>query len=273
MSNGYTSNLLCHFVGRSKKTDEERFDLLTLIINDGRLIANVRSPENLSTTFQSGSSCERAGEVFEKCDCVCFCDIPNNSLNIHTSKYSRFGMGFDKQFIASQGAHPVLYIPQNYSIVQRGDENEQTGQTLLSREPQRYFPDLVALTYNYVGIVDLILPLLDKDCVKARCKENNFPRLFNQGIWDAFMSGNDSIIGFDILSAVSNLASFIKLYDSTLPDEHPENYYMEREWRCLKNVCFTLNDIKTIYLPSEDYKTRFADAFPTYTGEYYIFDR
>lgn len=38
---------------------------------------------------------EHVGEILERCDCVCFCDIPDESLNIHTNKYSKFGMGFD----------------------------------------------------------------------------------------------------------------------------------------------------------------------------------
>lgn len=36
---GYTSSLLCHFVGRSLENDVNRFELLTKIINGKTLIA------------------------------------------------------------------------------------------------------------------------------------------------------------------------------------------------------------------------------------------
>ena len=70
MSN-YTSNLLCHFVGRSKENDDERFELLITIIRSCRLIANVNAPNNLETSFFTGYECDRLGEVFGRCDCVC----------------------------------------------------------------------------------------------------------------------------------------------------------------------------------------------------------
>lgn len=121
LDNNYTSILLCHFVGRSKETDDERFELLITILKGGQLIANISTPNNPQSFFESGYHCEHVGEVFGKCDCVCFCDIPDTSLTIHTHKYSKFGMGFEKLFIAKQGAHPVMYVPKNYSIVERGD--------------------------------------------------------------------------------------------------------------------------------------------------------
>ncbi len=58
MSN-YTSNLLCHFVGRSKENDDERFELLITIIRSCRLIANVNAPNNLETSFFTGYECDR----------------------------------------------------------------------------------------------------------------------------------------------------------------------------------------------------------------------
>ena len=138
--NTYTSNLLCHFVGRSKKTDDERFDLLITIIKGTQLIANIANPNNPVSHFQSGYQCEHVGEVFGKCDCVCFCDIPNESLGIHTDKYSKFGMGFEKNFIAEQGAHPVMYVPKNYDIVERGGGSK--GKSSTPKNPESYFPDI-----------------------------------------------------------------------------------------------------------------------------------
>jgi hypothetical protein len=44
-------------------------------------------------------------------DVVCFCDIPDSCLYLHTKKYSRFGLSFTKEFLEKQGARPVFYIP------------------------------------------------------------------------------------------------------------------------------------------------------------------
>lgn len=50
MSN-YTSNLLCHFVGRAKPNDEERFNLLLSIVKGCELLCNINSPHNPQVTF------------------------------------------------------------------------------------------------------------------------------------------------------------------------------------------------------------------------------
>ena len=273
MSNGYTSNLLCHFVGRSKKTDEERFDLLTLIINGGRLIANIKRPNAPESLFYGGSKCERLGEVFAECDCVCFCDIPNESLGIHTSKYSKFGIGFEKNFVASQGARPVMYVPLNYPIIENTDRDIEHPTSETPRDPREYFPYLMHITGEMIPIMEITLQRANLRRIESLMLPKKLNQPFDKAIWDKVFSNNYNALGYSIIQGVANQSSYVKVFDATLPDDHPDNYYMEREWRCLKNVCFTLEDIKTIYLPSEDYKTRFADAFPTYTGEYYIFDR
>ena len=66
--------------------------------------------------------------------------------------------------------------------------------------------------------------------------------------------------------------AYVKLYDVTLPDDDPDNYYMEREWRSLNNIEFTLADIQKVYLPNESYKNKFIEEFPDYAGEFWLFD-
>jgi len=107
----YISDHLCHFVGRSCANDDARFDLLVKIIREQQLKANLKNPDNPELRTSSRYTGERLGEIFEQCDCVCFCDIPDDMLGIHTSKYSRFGMGFNKTFLAQNGARPVMYVP------------------------------------------------------------------------------------------------------------------------------------------------------------------
>ncbi len=274
MYNGnYTSNLLCHFVGRSRKTDDERFELLVKIIKGKQLVANLSDPDRVESWFQSGYKCEHVGEVFGKCDCVCFCDIPNDSLAIHVNKYSKFGMGFEKTFIAEQGAHPVMYIPNNYPIIERGD-GPNTGKSCTPRKPEEYFTYLLQLSVNLLPLMEIGYCGINLREQEKRLKVGGFGdflELFNDEVRETFFESKYHPMLYSILQGISNQMAYVKLYDATLPDSHPENYYMEREWRSLNNITFSLGDIKTIYLPSDEYQERFIQEFPGYNGSFFVF--
>lgn len=62
------------------------------------------------------------------------------------------------------------------------------------------------------------------------------------------------------------LFGFVKFYDPTLPADHEENYYYEREWRVVGNVAFELTDVRKVFVPV-GWEDRFRDAFPCYAGE------
>lgn len=270
----YTSNLLCHFVGRSKVTEDERFELLITIIKGEQLIANLDNPDHPESFFQIGSHCDHVGEVFDKCDCVCFCDIPNNALAIHTNKYSKFGIGFEKNFIAAQGAHPVMYVPQNYPIVERGD-NSADGKSVAPREPKKYFSYMLEtavqlITLMNIGCKNIDLMELENKLEESNLKENL--KVFDEQIRKEFFSGEYQPKISEVLQGIGNQMAYIKLYDINLPENHPDNYYMEREWRSLKNINFSLGDIGMIYLPSKRYEGLFLQEFPEYNGEFYILE-
>lgn len=187
----YTSNLLCHFVGRSKRREEERFEPFVNIIRGEKLISNILNPNDSSSIFNSGDCCENVGEVFSTCDCICFCDIPNDALAIHTQKYSKFGIGFEKQFIAEQGARPVMYVPQNFAIRERCDNNSES-ESITPKNPQEYFPYILSVTNSLLPLLVICmdkdkllgdtfdfspwLPLFNSNVVKA-FKENKIQRL------------------------------------------------------------------------------------------------
>ena len=273
--NEYTSNLLCHFVGRSKANDNERFDLLLNIIKGGKLIANIRDPENLKSTFEGNYQCEHVGEVFGQCDCVCFCDIPNSSLSIHTAKYGKFGLGFDKDFIARQGAHPVMYIPKNYSIVERGDGSAK-GKSSTPRTPEMYYPYLIRLATNLLPLMEIGYIGVDLQQQEKNLESVGLGKhldLFDDTVRAAFFNGKYHPLVYNILQGIGNQLAYVKLYDATLADDHPDNYYMEREWRSLENVSFALNDIRAVYLPDQCYVTFFSETYPAYTGDFVILDK
>lgn len=95
----YISNKLCHFVGRSLKNDTERVKLLSNIIQSGKLLANPQSPGKKPemSTDSTYKQADDLGEIFSHIDCVCFCDIPDSELYIHTKKYSKVGLAFTKK--------------------------------------------------------------------------------------------------------------------------------------------------------------------------------
>ncbi|QWT55329.1 hypothetical protein KP626_00060 [Christensenella sp. MSJ-20] len=273
MTDNYVSNLLCHFVGRSRKTDDDRFELLVTIIKGGRLIANLTEPDNPESLFNCGYQCEHVGEVFGKCDCVCFCDIPDESLAIHTNKYSKFGMGFEKTLIAEQGAHPVMYVPKNYPVVERGDSSDK-GRSYTPRNPEQYFPYLLQTAVHLLPLMEIGYIGINLSQQEALLKATELGKalnLFDGEIRRNFFDGKYHPMIFSILQGIAHQMAYVKLYDATLPDDHPDNYYMEREWRSLKNISFSIHDIKTVYLPSHTYKERFMHEFPEYTGSFHIF--
>ena len=265
----YTSNLLCHFVGRSKTREEERFELLVNIIRGEKLISNILNSNDSSSIFNSGDCCENAGEVFSTCDCICFCYFFNDALAIHTQKYSKFGIGFEKQFIAEQGARPVMYVPQNFAIRERGDNNNES-ESMTPKNPREYFPYVLSVTSS---LLPLFVMYMSKEKMLGDTFEfNQWLSLFNSDVVKAFKENNIQPIVHSVLQEMATDMAYVKLYDMTLPDNHPDNYYMEREWRSLHNVHFELKDIKTIYLPNESYHDRFMLEFPDYNGKFYYLE-
>jgi hypothetical protein len=118
----YVSDELSHFVGRSLPTDEERYDLLIAILRGGRLLHSPNgvaedllppgSPEGTELTWRVHVDPNLPIDHDDaiQATAVCFCDIPVADLSIHTTKYSPFGMAFDKSYLAQRGASPVFYI-------------------------------------------------------------------------------------------------------------------------------------------------------------------
>jgi hypothetical protein len=62
------------------------------------------------------------------------------------------------------------------------------------------------------------------------------------------------------------ILTFIKPFDETKTDDDPDNYYMEREWRTVSSILFTLTDVKRVIIP-EAYRSRLRENAPMYTGQ------
>jgi hypothetical protein len=62
-----------------------------------------------------------------------------------------------------------------------------------------------------------------------------------------------------------HIMCFMKFFDSSLPDDDPNNFYMEREWRVVGDVEFDLKDVCRIILPKA-FAKRFRNEHPDYAG-------
>ena len=60
--------------------------------------------------------------------------------------------------------------------------------------------------------------------------------------------------------------SYVKFYDHTYADDHDDNYYLEREWRVVGNVKFSLTDVETIFIPKL-FAQRFRADCPLYNSQ------
>lgn len=267
----YISDNLCHFVGRSKDNDDERFELLVKIIKEQRLKANLENPDSPALALTSNYKGERLGEILEKCDCVCFCDIPDDMLEIHTSKYSQFGMGFSKPFLSKLGVRPVMYVPRGVKIKEASPTNNPTENPfeyyLYLSNIVGYMNAILIILNNFFRFDQHLGILMDSNSIVKQTIES-----FNPDVTKKFLTGHAHQMIFGEMVAWATQSSYVKIFDETLAEDNPDNYYMEREWRSLKSIDFTLTDIQKIYLPSQKYKDQFMEEFPDYPGEFWLFD-
>lgn len=156
----YTSQHLFHFVGRSEPDDQAKFDLLTKILRDEQLrhppFGKHSSKYGYTSVLEDGEwvgsvVTERQGRcgdhpLFD--NIVCFADIPFESLALHMSKYSQFGLAFDKAYLAERGVRPVMYFPHWKStpgLSIHGIGGAERIDSLLKRLFQKEFDDDNAL--------------------------------------------------------------------------------------------------------------------------------
>jgi len=94
---GYVSRYLTHFVGRGKSRNEQ-YELLKRILMGHWLThpPHVEQPSLGLTIHKDRVFSDN--DMFIP-DMLCFCDIPEAQLGIHTRKYSQFGIAFDKAYL------------------------------------------------------------------------------------------------------------------------------------------------------------------------------
>ena len=252
----YISKELTHFVGAklSKSTTNykaQQYKLLVKILNSGLLTHS--SPMEVGMII-SGNADISENEMYTPF-MVCFCDIPIGDLSIHINKFSRFGLSFNKDFIANQGGKPVYYIPKSGShpYIQENKSNSA------------YFDDMVK---HFRNVFDILLGEISQ---RHYSYDYQLPPLSPH---DPDSPNNLNILLQDFPSVIIelrkffdyNLFSYIKFFDHNLDDKHRDNFYFEREWRVIGRVEFDIEDVKRILLPRE-YAKQFRRDCPDYYGQ------
>ena len=225
----YVSDELTHFVGRrhGREPDGEecQYRLLVDILRSGLLGTQ-------SQVFAGPSKDQRFSDnQYYKADMVCFSDIPVADLAIHMGKFSRFGLAFNKSFLIERGANPVFYVARN-SMAKLAH-----GQT---RRRDEYFDQWHEKIWDYFGEV------MDAHATGGEGEDTREIR---------------RLLGF----LVYHFFNFVKFYDQGLAADHPENFYMEREWRIFGNLGFELDSVRRVIFP-EKFARRFRADLPEYYG-------
>jgi hypothetical protein len=284
----YTSDHLSHFVGAKRATDEDRFNLLVDITRQGILLdgKSLRRTHKSAVSFfdiqaENGTverhdyfaepyfdtnlSLALRSNEFVRPDMVCFCDIPFDPVahfRIHTSKYNRFGLAFLKSFLLQQGASPVFYVansaPTKLELVGDGGPyddfySDHTVPSLFGTRSRAEFFDL--LKRRLLQVVDRVGNISQRYLDSYKRGQSN-PREYKRRVYQSI----------DLPVALfPYLFGYTKFFDASLPDDHPENFYMEREWRVLGEVHFKTADITRVMLPPA-YVDRFREVIPEYRG-------
>ncbi|RKQ35827.1 abortive infection system antitoxin AbiGi family protein [Oceanobacillus halophilus] len=230
----YVSKELTHFVGRHQP-EKERFDLLIEIIKSGWLLhKNIRGDIKINTDAHGLEDIVTPG-------ITCFADIPINDLSLHMEKYSNFGLAFKKDFLVERGANPVHYIATNGYI--------QISKEMPSNQaPVRedYFKDNIKRYFTWKSHMK---KLIERN---AQNENNTLEDMERLEQLDSFL--------------IKHIFAYLKPFDASKTDADEDNYYLEREWRIVGDVAFSLNDITRILVP-EKYGRKLREALPEYTGQ------
>jgi hypothetical protein len=213
----YVSDEHTHFVGRALGGDEARYGLLRKILREGLMTHPSHDPRIVVSIHRNAKISEN--EMYDP-KVVCFCDIPVEDLAIHSKKYGKFGLSFKKSTLVKKGANPVFYIVKG-SIVFPSALKQDTRSDL--------FDKMVPL---YHREVEDRLPEMLAAYLESHPAERRSDPIKLSGEIGGFLN--------------ADVFAFLKFFDETKADDDPDNFYMEREWRVLQNVQFSLEDVSRV---------------------------
>lgn len=228
----YVSGELTHFVGRGLP-EARQYETLVRVLRDGLLAPEGADIEG-HLVVDEGAALS-ANEAYAP-EAVCLCDIPVGDLDIHIAKYSPFGLAFAKPFVVERGANPMFYVA--------GDSRTWTPEDNgLRRETRAQAFDRMVREHH----------ALRRDAERLAAEEGDASAFARRYLAFAHF------LDFEVFS-------YTKFFSYPAPDEAPDNYYMEREWRLLGPLRFELAEVRRVILP-ESYARRFREDVPTFAGQ------
>ena len=253
----YISKELVHFVGRSMSEDQQ-FELLLKILNEGWITHPPHNP-NISGNLSVNTNAAISENEMYAPEITCFADIPIQDLSMHMQKYSSVGISLSKEFIAEAGGVPVHYIPKGAKV--KRPRNLDAGdfrKLMLEGGPEKFVEEL----YEKVSTAQYFDEMLKEyhDLLNIFRQQSKIidPQPGVSGLFKRILE-LERFLDFHVFS-------YFKFFDHTLPDDDPDNYYFEREWRVVGNVKFDLSDVKTVFFPSK-YAERFRNGCPQFFGQ------
>jgi len=163
----FTTKVLWHFTGY-KKSDEDSFGILKTIISEKKLrLGKFRS----EVIMPSGK--KRYGH-----QCICMCDIPFKDLRIHTLRYGKYGIAFDKTKAIIKGHfNPVLYIHKKHYLFRYIEDNLLNHIDAIAKidnEFGRKLNEYLLILGTYFKPSDLTAPISFENIRMDEMQNNNF---------------------------------------------------------------------------------------------------
>lgn len=256
----YISDELTHLVGRGCLSDLDRqFEILLKILKGGWLTHPPHHPCRAGNLRIQDDGQMSANAMYSP-DVVCFCDIPRHELWFHAKKYGRCGLSFKKQFLVGKGASPVFYIAKNSVVSMPAD---------LSDEARMDEASMRILSEGSAALMDIEYrgSAFDKQAPLIR---QLFETLQTSALSERRFEEAERFVHIARFQYFQVFA-FMKFFDASKSDDDPENYYMEREWRVLGNLQFSLADVACIMIPGS-YCNRLRAELVDYCGEVAFID-
>lgn len=251
----YVSSELTHFVGASLRPDEEaQYDLFRRILRSGVL---KKGSSGAGFFYALSPIADDLGESLQA-PMVCFCDIPVEDLQLHSAKYGRFGVAFRKDLLARKGATPVFYVVSDAPTLPmlghifhfdrpREDRGDWKEPTTINFAPYRRRDVFEVWKYATTMVAH-------KGASASSPGVTSYE--FMQGPW-----WGDFLEFFSLY-----VFGYVKYMEVGLEESDARNFYMEREWRVLHEVVFTIEEVTRVVIP-EQYARRFRVDFPEYFGQ------
>jgi len=161
----FSPKVLWHFTGYDKN-DDESFKILKTIIKERKL----KIGEEQTVILMSNGK-KRMG-----LKCSCMCDIPFKDLRIHTSRYGKYGIAFDKISAIKNGYfNPVLYIDKNHPFFKITEKSLSSLDSMTKLYPiGKILNDHLWMLGTYVKRSDLTKAIDIGNPKTDQSQDNNF---------------------------------------------------------------------------------------------------